>query len=173
MLAQKIGMMYSLQDKEFIGRKILNQDRALRFAKKRLSRSWRNETRRKTSNALLQCIRCTEAFWGRKNGYREGHSSNVATSSPESDVDGVLTPVAKGNGGIPSGSFARESRTVRGRRAGFCSLDAVNVEEVFRRRACVMKTAPSFLRGPFRAVLRIALRQIEREKGLTLFLMAP
>ena len=30
-----------------------------------LKRSQWNETRRKTSNALLQCIRCTEAFWDR------------------------------------------------------------------------------------------------------------
>ena len=42
-----------------------------------------NETRRKTSNALLQCIRCIEAFWDRQIGCRVRHNSNVATSSPD------------------------------------------------------------------------------------------
>ena len=39
-------------------------------------------------------------------------------------------------------------------RAGFMSLDAVDFEDFFRRRANVMRSVPRFLRGPLRSVLR-------------------
>ena len=41
--------------------------------------------------------------------------------------------------------------------AAFQNLDVWNQEEIFQSRAHVMKTVPSFLRGGFRAALRIAL----------------
>ena len=44
-------------------------------------------------------------------------------------------------------------------RVGFFSLDDVNVEDLFRRRACVMKSVPKFPRVSFRTVLRIAFRE--------------
>ena len=57
------------QDKEFVGRRILNQDRALRLVKKRLLRNWRrsqqNETRKKITTVPLQCIQGKEACWVR------------------------------------------------------------------------------------------------------------
>ena len=62
-LVQKIGMMWPSQDKEFAGHKIPKPGRTLKLVKKRPLRSWRrsqwNDTRRKTSSALLQCIQCT------------------------------------------------------------------------------------------------------------------
>ena len=68
-LVQKIGLMWPSQDKEFVGQKIPKPGRTLKLVKKRPLRSWRrsqwNETRRKTSSALLQCIHCAEAFWER------------------------------------------------------------------------------------------------------------
>ena len=64
-------------------------------------------------------------------------------------------------------------------RVGFLALDDVNVEDLFRRRACVMKSVPKFLRVPFRTVLRIALREASsadeprRERGWMLLMLAP
>ena len=63
--------------------------------------------------------------------------------------------------------------------AGFLSLDGVHVEDLFKRRACVMKSVPKFLRGPFRTVLRIALREVlsvdapRRERGWKLLMLPP
>ena len=64
-------------------------------------------------------------------------------------------------------------------RTGFMSLDAVDFEDFFRRRAIVMKSVPRFLRGPFRSVLRIALQEAlspdvaRRERGWKLLMAAP
>ena len=44
-------------------------------------------------------------------------------------------------------------------REAFRRMDRVVVENIFRRRAVVMKTIPFFLRGPFRVTLRIALAE--------------
>ena len=109
------------------------------------------------------------------------HRSDVSFGHSDSDEGGVSdaggeeeveeTPVEV----LPEGPEPSRAAT----RAGFASLDSVNDEEVFRRRGCVMKTVPYFLRGLFRTVLRIALRQIqsidmvERERGWKLFLLAP
>ena len=65
------------------------------------------------------------------------------------------------------------------RRAGFVSLEAVAMEEEFDERACVMKSVPRFLRGPYRIAMRVALEEIEsaddtrRERGWKLFLLLP
>ena len=65
------------------------------------------------------------------------------------------------------------------RRAGFVSLEAVVMEEEFDERACVMKSVPRFLRGPYRIAMRVALEEIEsaddtrRELGWKLFLLLP
>ena len=42
---------------------------------------------------------------------------------------------------------------------GFASLDCVNLEEVFQVRALVMKTVPMFMRGAFRAALKVGLEE--------------
>ena len=63
------------------------------------------------------------------------------------------------------------------RRAGF--VQAVVMEEEFDERACVMKSVPRFLRGPYRIAMRVALEEIEsvddtrRELGWKLFLLLP
>ena len=64
-------------------------------------------------------------------------------------------------------------------RVGFLALDDVNVEDLFRRRACVTKSVTKFLRLPFRTVLRIALREASstdeprRGRGWKLLMLAP
>ena len=75
-LVQKMGTMLPLQDREFAGHKIPYTGRTLKSVKARPLMSWKksqwNETRRKTSIALLQCRHCTEAYWDRYIGYRVG-----------------------------------------------------------------------------------------------------
>ena len=44
-------------------------------------------------------------------------------------------------------------------RAAFEFLDTVDLKATFSRRACVMKTTPHFLRGPFRNALRLAMEE--------------
>ena len=43
---------------------------------------------------------------------------------------------------------------------GFVSLDIVNVQDVFSRRACVMKAPPAFFSGAYRSAMRVALQEI-------------
>ena len=99
----------------------------------------------------------------------DDETQSVGTPSGEEEV--VEAPVEV----LPEGPEPSVAAT----RAGFVSLDAVNVEEMFQRRGCVMKTVPYFLQYLFRTVLRIVLRQIqsidmvERERGWKLFLLAP
>ena len=68
-LVQKIGTMLPSQDREFAGHKIPKTGRTLKSVKARPLMSWEksqcNETRRKTSIALLQCTQCTEAYCDR------------------------------------------------------------------------------------------------------------
>ena len=42
-----------------------------------------NETRKKISIVLLQCMQGTETFWDRLIGCRAGHSFSIATSFPD------------------------------------------------------------------------------------------
>ena len=48
------------------------------------------------------------------------------------------------------------ARTIAVRMA---SLDMVDMREVFRRRAVVMRTVPVFLKGAFEAAFRVALEE--------------
>ena len=65
------------------------------------------------------------------------------------------------------------------RRRGFESLDGVSLVEEFDERACLMKTVPRFLKGPYRIALRTALEEINvedlgrQERGWKLFLLLP
>ena len=58
-------------------------------------------------------------------------------------------------------------------------LDGCDVEQIFARRGCVMKSVPFFLKGPFRSALRIALieatadEHVLRSRGGKLFLLLP
>ena len=40
------------------------------------------------------------------------------------------------------------------------SLDIVNVQDVFSRRACVMKAVPAFFKGAYRSAMRVALQEV-------------
>ena len=65
------------------------------------------------------------------------------------------------------------------RRRGFESLDGVSLVEEFDERACLMKTVPCFLKGPYRIVLSTILEEInvedlgQQERGWKLFLLLP
>ena len=64
-------------------------------------------------------------------------------------------------------------------RAAFEFLDTVDLKATFSRRACVMKTTPHFLRGPFCNALRLAMEEAVRDgevhqnRGWKLFLLLP
>ena len=45
-------------------------------------------------------------------------------------------------------------------RGAFRWMDTVDVEELFRTRAVVLRSVPHFLRGPFRIALRTALAEV-------------
>ena len=45
---------------------------------------------------------------------------------------------------------------VRATRAGFASLDRVELVSLFKLRASVMKSPPKFLRGPYRSAIIVA-----------------
>ena len=79
--------MLPLQDREFAGHKIPKTGRTLKSVKASPLMSWRksqwNETRRKTSIALLRCTQCTEAFWDRKIGYLNGMGTRSGSTTDE------------------------------------------------------------------------------------------
>ena len=64
-------------------------------------------------------------------------------------------------------------------REAFRRLDGRDVEQIFERRGCDMKSVPFFLKGPFRSALRIALLEaiadehVRRTRGWKLFLLLP
>ena len=45
-------------------------------------------------------------------------------------------------------------------RGAFASLDDVNLVEEFDERACVMKSVPRFMNGPYRIAMRVALEEM-------------
>ena len=64
-------------------------------------------------------------------------------------------------------------------RGAFASLDDVNLVEEFDERACVMKSVPRFMQGPYRIAMRVALQEmnsadeVQVERGWKLFLLLP
>ena len=46
-------------------------------------------------------------------------------------------------------------------RAAFTRLDAVDLMEIFTKRARVLKSPPAFLKGAFRSYMRLALQEAE------------
>ena len=64
-------------------------------------------------------------------------------------------------------------------RAALEDLDSVDLSAIFSRRACVMRTTPYFLRGPFRNALRLAMEEairpgeVHQSRGWKLFLLLP
>ena len=54
----------------------------------------------------------------------------------------------------------QEVRATPAFREALRSLDEVNLEEVFQRRATVLKTIPACLRGPCRNAMKVILDEI-------------
>ena len=80
---------------------------------------------------------------------------------PASEEDVVLGE------GIPPRVESREEEVVvpvvRRSRAitrAFATLDEVNLEEVFRDRALVMKKPPAFLKGTYQGAVRLAMQEV-------------
>ena len=53
------------------------------------------------------------------------------------------------------------------------SMDEVDPRSLFEQRASVMKAVPRFMRGPFRNALKLALREVDQERGWKWFFMLP
>ena len=66
-------------------------------------------------------------------------------------------------------------------RAAFEAMDRVNVVEIFRHRAAVMKSVPRFLRGPLRNAMKLALEKVlasdqevrQKKRGWKVLMMLP
>ena len=96
-----------------------------------------------------------------------GSAAEVGTV-PESDSSSTMSLAT--DGGSVAGSTAgigvdldgvQEVPQVRVRAVavGMASLDRVNLHGIFRRRAVVMRTVPTFLKGAFTAALRVAFEE--------------
>ena len=102
---------------------------------------------------------------------QDANSTAVDSVRQESDTESVLSEgisevpesVAVGNPSEVESEFEtpvplfRPSARIN---EGFVSLDIVNVQDVFSRRACVMKAPPAFFRGAYRSAMRVALQEI-------------
>ena len=60
-----------------------------------------------------------------------------------------------------------EARMSRAISEGLVSLDTVDMGPLFSLRAVVMKSPPKFLRGAYRAAMRIALKDISADATLS------
>ena len=87
---------------------------------------------------------------------------------------------------VPEGEVDVEPQVVRLSpeiRNALIFLDSVDLQSVFRRRACVMRSCPTFLVGGYRAAMRLAMTEAElgsasgdeqrRTRGWKLFLLLP
>ena len=107
------------------------------------------------------------------------HREPVASSEDDAEL------VAEG---IPQRVESREEEVavpvVRRSRAitrAFATLDEVNLEEVFRDRALVMKKPPAFLKGAYQGAVRLAMQEAlsetrsepSRTRAWKLFLLLP
>ena len=59
-----------------------------------------------------------------------------------------------------------EFRTSEAFQCAFVSLDAIDIEEDFQRRAIVMRSPPKFLEGAYVSVLRVAMEEIQRGRSM-------
>ena len=53
---------------------------------------------------------------------------------------------------------ARVEISVLGLRAALATLDTIDLEEVFCTQACIMKSPPAFVRGAYRAAMKVVLK---------------
>ncbi len=93
-----------------------------------------------------------------------GEVDSEASSSRDGDSE------YGGPGDEPPDSHEQEAqRTIPSARHSdlrhaFASLDAVDLKELYTKRACLLKCVPGFLRGPLRAAYRVALEEARRCK---------
>ena len=94
---------------------------------------------------------------------------SMETSVPGDTEDTVSLPVEVADVDPPSAPQLR---------AAFEAMDRVNVVEIFRHRAAVMKSVPRFLRGPFRNAMKLVLeevlasdQEVRQERGWKVLMM--
>ena len=88
----------------------------------------------------------------------------VGGTVPESDSSSTMSLVEDGGSVAGSAGHAVEAQGVeevpqvraRAVAVGMASLDGLDLHAIFRRRAVVMRTVPSFLKGAFTAALKVA-----------------
>ena len=104
------------------------------------------------------------------------------TMEDHSDGESVGSAVNE----VPKGEVDVEPQVVRLSpeiRDALISLDSVDLQSVSRRRACVMRSCPTFLVGSYRAAMRLVMTEAElesasgdeqrRTRGWKLFLLLP
>ena len=106
---------------------------------------------------------------------------------PVSDTDSVASPQAGSDVSVDEVPDSRaepdvkvlEPRLIPAIRAAFAELDGLDLRVEFNTRACVMKTAPHFLRGLYHSAMRLAVEEAthrnaaRQERGWRLFLLLP
>ena len=103
--------------------------------------------------------------------------------SGESDTESLPASVVDAEVEVeeePLGAFPVHGRAIR---TAFQDLDECNLVILFERRAHTMKSVPYFLRGGYRAAVRLALEEIvsgwdsddvvKQERGWKLFFLPP
>ena len=85
----------------------------------------------------------------------------VADTAVESDSDAVSD---FGDGGMPADPGPRDVVDIHvtpAIREGLLSMDEIDLVRIFKRRACIMKAPPTFLKGAYRSAMRLALSEAE------------
>ena len=111
------------------------------------------EPRNRRRRLSLVCDNTHENLDARKEGESEGSSAgSVVGEMPEVD-EVVEEPVL----------FSPVNLDVRARNVamGMASLDGVDLAEIFKQRARVMRTVPLFLNGTFQSAMRVALEEAQ------------
>ena len=93
----------------------------------------------------------------------------VATTVVDSGAESDIASSSEVSSSLPAEQSPREEfpdmdiskATIR---AGFASLDEVDFEGIFLVRACVMKSAPAFLKGAHCSAMRVALREADQAR---------
>ena len=93
----------------------------------------------------------------------EFHAIHIARASHGSESEDVV-PFERPND--PSDTVLDEVPVTRATRAGFASLDCVDLMTMFRSRACI-KSPPHFLRGAYKSTMRLALDRWRRPSKMS------
>ena len=88
------------------------------------------------------------------NGQVGGDVDNPTDS--ESDIASDL-----GERAAPVDPAPRNLPITEAIRDALLSLDEIDLVPIFKRRPCLMKSPPNFLRGPYRSAMRFALTEVE------------